>query len=329
MIQNAGQFRGLQGEDPHAHLTSFVEMCGNFSLPGLTLENIRLYLFPYTLRDEAKKWAYSLEPNEITSWGQLVERIPDCVLMETFYNGLNSATQAVVDASATGGFMDKTYTESKVILDRISRNMDDWIDYRYGGRGAERRKAETAIVPVETMTTLAAQMATVTSILQSMAINQGAIASQSAQPVALAHVAVIGCVNCGGAHGAEGCPLNLQQSGLEESSELRLGWQSQPRGTNEPSGGNRENPPFHNNKGQSRPQNQQPSSSSNASGGSLEALLKQYMDKNNAVMQAQASSIRNLEIQVGQLASELRSQTLETLPSNSEAPGSTRKEQCL
>ncbi|XP_038874987.1 uncharacterized protein LOC120067509 [Benincasa hispida] len=116
IIQNVGQFRGLQGEDPHAHLTNFVEMCGNFSLPSVTPENIRLYLFPYTLRDETKRWAYSLKPNEMTSWEQLVER----------------ATQAIVDASTAGGFMDKTYTEAKAILNRISWNMDDWIDDGYG-----------------------------------------------------------------------------------------------------------------------------------------------------------------------------------------------------
>ncbi len=51
--------------------------------------------------------------------------------------------------------MDNTYTEAKVILDRISWNMDDWIDDGYEGRGAKRRKNETAIVPAETMTTLA------------------------------------------------------------------------------------------------------------------------------------------------------------------------------
>ncbi|XP_038902509.1 uncharacterized protein LOC120089167 [Benincasa hispida] len=50
------------------------ENASNFSLLGITFEGIRLYLFPYTLRDEAKRWAYSLELNKITSWDQLVDR---------------------------------------------------------------------------------------------------------------------------------------------------------------------------------------------------------------------------------------------------------------
>ncbi|XP_038896708.1 uncharacterized protein LOC120084968 [Benincasa hispida] len=232
-------------------------MCNTFSIPGVTLEGIRLYLFPYTLQDEEKRWDHSLEPNEINYWDQLVERfmkkffasavnarrqrdvlnfeqmeneilstawvrfrrfvknypyirITDCVLMETFYNGLDRSTQVVANASAAGGFMDKTYTEAKVILDRISRNTDDWEDDGYRGRGPERRKAESAIVPANTMTTLAAQMAAVTSLLHMMAINQGSLSQGAAQANALAQVATISYAQCGGGHSAEMCPSNPQ-----------------------------------------------------------------------------------------------------------------------
>ncbi|XP_038876850.1 uncharacterized protein LOC120069217 [Benincasa hispida] len=65
MIQNAGQFGGLQGEDPHANLIIFVEICNTFSIPGVTLEGIRLYLFLYTLRDEAKR---KVEKNKELEW---------------------------------------------------------------------------------------------------------------------------------------------------------------------------------------------------------------------------------------------------------------------
>ncbi|XP_038889363.1 uncharacterized protein LOC120079279 [Benincasa hispida] len=368
MVQNTGQFGGLQGEDLHAHLTSFVEMCSTFSISGVTPEGIRLYLFPYTLRDEANIWAHSLEPNEITSWDQLVEwfmkkffpptvnarrrkdvlnfeqmnnetlsttwvhlrrlvknclhiGIPDCVLMKTFYNGLNRSTQVVADASVARGFMDKTYTEAKVILHRISRNTDDCVDDGYGGRGSERRRNDNAIVPLDTMTTLAAQMAAVTSLLQTMALNQGALSQISAQPNAPAQVAAISCVQCGGGHANhpnfgwggnhnQGGPSNHQSNNFEN------------RGNS---------PPFHQNQNQGhqpQPQNLPSSSNTSANSSSLESLLKQYIEKNDVVMQSQVSSIRNLEIQVGQLATELRNRTPGTLPSNSEAPGSHGKEQC-
>ena len=62
-----------------------------------------------------------------------------------------------------------------------------------------------------------------------------------------------------------------------------------------------------------------------------EALLKEYMQKNDALLQTQALSIRNLELQIGQIAGELKTRQKGFLPSNTEAPlgtGSSRKEQC-
>lgn len=60
--------------------------------------------------------------------------------MEIFYGGLNRPSQSVVNASAAGGLMDNTYTEAKVILDRISRNTDEWVNDGYKSRSMERRK---------------------------------------------------------------------------------------------------------------------------------------------------------------------------------------------
>ncbi|XP_038880418.1 uncharacterized protein LOC120072068 [Benincasa hispida] len=278
LIQNAGQFGGLQGKDLHAHLTSFVEMCNTFSIPGVTPEGIRLYLFLYTLRDKARRWAESLEPNEINAWDQLVERfmnkffplavnarrqrdvlnfeqkgyetlsiwvrfrklgkncphieMPDCVLMETFYNGLDRSTQAVADASTAGGLMYKTYTEAKIILDRVSRNTDEWIDNGYEERASEQRRAESAIVPANTMNSLAAQMATVTSLLQTIVIQQGHLSQSLAQANALMQVAAISCVQYGEGHSVEVCLLNQQSvySIHNESfgSTYNPGWRNHP-----------------------------------------------------------------------------------------------------
>lgn len=52
----------------------------------------------------------------------------------------------------------------------------------------------------------------------------------------------------------------------------------------------------------------------------LEALLKEYMQKNDALLQKQASSIRNLELQMGQIVGELKNRQIGSLPSNTKAP---------
>ncbi|KAL5578338.1 hypothetical protein UlMin_020037 [Ulmus minor] len=52
------------------------------------------------------------------------------------------------------------------------------------------------------------------------------------------------------------------------------------------------------------------------------------MARNDAVIQSQAASLRNLENQVGQLANELKNRPPGTLPSNTESPKRDGKEHC-
>ena len=56
--------------------------------------------------------------------------------------------------------------------------------------------------------------------------------------------------------------------------------------------------------------------------------MKEYMAKNDVVIQSQAASLRNLEIQIGQLANELRNRPQGTLPSDTENPRRDGKEHC-
>ena len=61
---------------------------------------------------------------------------------------------------------------------------------------------------------------------------------------------------------------------------------------------------------------------------SLETLMREYMAKNDALIQSQAASLRNLENQVGQLANELRTRPHGALPSDTENPKRDGKEHC-
>ena len=59
----------------------------------------------------------------------------------------------------------------------------------------------------------------------------------------------------------------------------------------------------------------------------MESLLKEYMAKNDAIIQSQQLSLRNLENQVGQLAIALNNRPLSSLPSDTEVPRTHGKEQ--
>ena len=70
MVQN-NQFGGLQGEDPYAHILTFLNMCATFKINGVTDDAIRLRLFPFSVRDKAQLWLASLPNESITTWDQL------------------------------------------------------------------------------------------------------------------------------------------------------------------------------------------------------------------------------------------------------------------
>ena len=67
-------------------------------------------------------------------------------------------------------------------------------------------------------------------------------------------------------------------------------------------------------------QNQGQSTTNNDQISSLEALLKEYIMKNKAIFQSQAGTLRNLENQIGQLATALSNKPQSSLPSNTEYP---------
>ena len=71
MLQTTGQYSGSPHEDPHLHLRQFLDVADNFKIPGVTDDAFRLRLFPYSLRDRAKSWLNSLEPNSISTWNAL------------------------------------------------------------------------------------------------------------------------------------------------------------------------------------------------------------------------------------------------------------------
>ena len=61
---------------------------------------------------------------------------------------------------------------------------------------------------------------------------------------------------------------------------------------------------------------------------SLEVLIKEYIAKNEAIVQNQAVSLRNLENQMGQLATTMSSRTQGSLPNNTEDHRRESKEHC-
>jgi len=58
-------------EDPNLHLSIFLEMCDTLKLNGVSIEAIRLQLFPFSLKDKVKVWLHLLPPGSITTYDEL------------------------------------------------------------------------------------------------------------------------------------------------------------------------------------------------------------------------------------------------------------------
>ncbi|XP_060973937.1 uncharacterized protein LOC133039131 [Cannabis sativa] len=260
--------------------------------------------------------------------------IPHCIQLEIFYNGLNAASRMVLDASANGAILSKSYNEAFEILERIASNNYQWSTNR-----APTSRKVAGVLEVDALTALTAQMASMTNILKNM--NMGG----SVQPAAAIQRAEISCVYCGDGHTFENCPSNLasvcyvgnqnfNRNNNPYSNSYNPAWKHHPNfswgGQGASSSGAQQAqrkqsfPPGFSQ--QPRPQqSHQPQGSQTSS---LESLMRDYMAKNDAVIQSQTASLRNLEVQLGQLANDLKNRPQGTLPSDTENPRRDGKEHC-
>ncbi|KAL5545591.1 hypothetical protein UlMin_005278 [Ulmus minor] len=251
--------------------------------------------------------------------------IPFWIQMETFYNGLNAQTRTIVDATSNGALMSKTYNEAYALLERMASNNYQWPTERVP---AGRRVA--GVHEVSEITSLTAQIASLVNTLN----NQQATHHQS---VNLVQGTGESCVLCNGTHRFESCPSNpesvcyignMNRNNNPFSNTYNPGWRQHPNFSWSNQGA-RQGSNFEPQRPQFPPgfqQQQKPQTSEFSS--SMESLLKEYMARNDAVIQSQAASLRNLENQVGQLANELKNRPPGTLPSNTESPKRDGKEHC-
>ena len=64
-------FHGLAGEDPHKHLKELHVVCMSMKPTGVTEDQIKLRVFPFSLKDWAKDWLYYLPSGSIKTWNEM------------------------------------------------------------------------------------------------------------------------------------------------------------------------------------------------------------------------------------------------------------------
>jgi len=64
---SAHQFKGMDNEDPYAHLATFYELVGTMGFEEGDTEYAYLRLFPFSLTGRAKEWLKSHPNQSLTS----------------------------------------------------------------------------------------------------------------------------------------------------------------------------------------------------------------------------------------------------------------------
>ncbi|GKF78768.1 zinc finger, CCHC-type containing protein [Tanacetum coccineum] len=74
LVQNECSFHGLRSEDPNQHLKDFLKLMDSLDIDGENRERIRLYLFQFSLCDQASNWLERLLAGSISTWEDLTTR---------------------------------------------------------------------------------------------------------------------------------------------------------------------------------------------------------------------------------------------------------------
>ena len=64
-------FHGMESENTYSHMREFEEVYNTFKEETVTMDVMRLKLFPFTLKDKVKIWLNSLRPRSIRNWTEM------------------------------------------------------------------------------------------------------------------------------------------------------------------------------------------------------------------------------------------------------------------
>ena len=65
-------FKGLESENPYVHVRAFEEVIGSFYAQNV-IETAKLRFFPFSLKDKAKGWLYTVKSRSIGNWGEMTQ----------------------------------------------------------------------------------------------------------------------------------------------------------------------------------------------------------------------------------------------------------------
>ncbi|XP_051130233.1 uncharacterized protein LOC127250850 [Andrographis paniculata] len=133
----------VDGEEPHKHLQEFNVVCTSMKPLGVKKDQIKIRVFPFSLKDAAKDWLFNLPAGSVTTWTDMKikffencphHQIPVQLLIQYFYEGLISIDMRIIDAESGRALMNKTSRKAWDLLHDIAMNSQHF--------GPKRRKTQ-------------------------------------------------------------------------------------------------------------------------------------------------------------------------------------------
>ncbi|XP_030963798.1 uncharacterized protein LOC115984958 [Quercus lobata] len=317
MIQQTVQFRGLSQEDPNVYIANFMGICDTFKHNGVTDDAIRLRLFPFSLRDKAKVWLNPLPHGNITTWEELAQKFLAKYFPPAKIAKLRNDITTFIQFE--GESLNEAWERYKDLLRRCPHHdLSAWLQVQtfYNGLGATNRSMVDAAASGALMSKT---HEVAYELLEELASNNYQWPIERAMPRKIARVLELDSITSLAAqmksfndcqvgnpfaqssYGQANYVSNFQRQNNPYSNTYNPGWRNHP------------NFSWRNNQGQAKPPQQFPQQEKKLT---LEDMFMQFIQKTDVVIQNNSASIRNLEVQIGQLSSMLTNRTAGTLPSN-------------
>jgi hypothetical protein len=83
-------------EDPNLHLQAFIQLCQTFNMDGVTQDQMRAWLFPFSLLGRALQWFHSQPAETVQNWNALMRDF----MKEYYSSGKTQSLRNKIDTFA-------------------------------------------------------------------------------------------------------------------------------------------------------------------------------------------------------------------------------------
>ncbi|QHO29515.1 Retrotransposon gag protein [Arachis hypogaea] len=307
LVQQNCQYHGLPHEDPNQFISSFLQICDTVKTNGVNPDVYKLMLFPFALRDGAKLWLNSQPKESLDTWNKVVTEFLTKIFQPKKLTKLRIEVQTFRQKDGGSLYKKKTPEEAIELIELVASNQYLYSSNRNPVNSEAPQKK--GVIEVEALNAILAQNKLMSQQINLLTQHMGGMqvsTINTQNPPQEISYDIAG-------HLVQNDNYDYAQSSFEQVNYMGSGSRNP---NNDPysqtyNQGWRNHPNFGWRDQPQRPQN----FNNNSQGGfqqnnDLEAILIGFRQKTRA-------SIKNLEIQIGQIATrvnEIDQKTTNSLP---------------